>query len=397
MKDIGLYIHIPFCKRKCYYCDFVSFSNSEEKIEEYIDCLICEIKEVAENVKFQFQQKKGDLVNVRSIYIGGGTPSYIDSKYIKQILNTIRNSYDFVMAGLIDKQEQFPEITIEINPGTVTEEKLLDYKNSGVNRISIGMQATQDRLLTQLDRIHSYQEFEMTYHLTRKVGFENINIDFMFGLPNQTLDDVKESLQKIKILNPEHVSVYSLIVEDGTTLSKQIEEGIMKLPNDRLERTMYWTIKNFLEENGYKHYEISNFAMQNKESRHNLDCWNQKEYFGFGVAAHSYVDNVRFSNITDLNSYIENYKNNEPEKNFVFHEKENYLDMMKEYLLLGFRKIKGVSKRDFENKFQLPIESIFKLELEELKRKDLILENEDFYYLSDKGIDLANLVFEKFV
>lgn len=397
MKDIGLYIHIPFCKRKCYYCDFVSFSNSEEKIEEYIDCLICEIKEVAENVKFQFQQKKGDLVNVRSIYIGGGTPSYIDSKYIKQILNTIRNSYDFVMAGLTDKQEQFPEITIEINPGTVTEEKLLDYKNSGVNRISIGMQATQDRLLTQLDRIHSYQEFEMTYHLTRKVGFENINIDFMFGLPNQTLDDVKESLQKIKILNPEHVSVYSLIVEDGTTLSKQIEEGIMKLPNERLERTMYWTIKNFLEENGYKHYEISNFAMLNKESRHNLDCWNQKEYFGFGVAAHSYVDNVRFSNITDLNSYIENYKNNEPEKNFVFHEKENYLDMMKEYLLLGFRKIKGVSKRDFENKFQLPIESIFKLELEELKRKDLILENEDFYYLSDKGIDLANLVFEKFV
>lgn len=397
MKDIGLYIHIPFCKKKCNYCDFVSFANSEEKIEEYINCLICEIKEVAENVKFQFQQKKGDLVNVRSIYLGGGTPSYIDSKYIKQILNTIRNSYDFVMAGLTDKQEQFPEITIEINPGTVTEEKLLDYKNSGVNRISIGMQATQDRLLTQLDRIHSYQEFEMTYHLTRKVGFENINIDFMFGLPNQTLDDVKESLQKIKILNPEHVSVYSLIVEDGTTLSKQIEEGIMKLPNERLERTMYWTIKNFLEENGYKHYEISNFAMPNKESRHNLDCWNQKEYFGFGVAAHSYVDNVRFSNITDLNSYIENYKNNEPEKNFVFHEKENYLDMMKEYLLLGFRKIKGVSKRDFENKFQLPIESIFKLELEELKRKDLILENEDFYYLSDKGIDLANLVFEKFV
>ena len=397
MKDIGLYIHIPFCKKKCNYCDFVSFANSEEKIEEYINCLICEIKEVAENVKFQFQQKKGDLVNVRSIYLGGGTPSYIDSKYIKQILNTIRNSYDFVMAGLIDKQEQFPEITIEINPGTVTEEKLKDYKNSGVNRISIGMQATQDRLLTQLGRIHSYQEFEMTYHLARKVGFENINIDFMFGLPNQTLDDVKESLQKIKILNPEHVSVYSLIVEDGTTLSKQIEEGIMKLPDERLERTMYWTIKNFLEENGYKHYEISNFAMPNKESRHNLDCWNQKEYFGFGVAAHSYVDNVRFSNITDLNSYIENYKHNEPEKNFVFHEKENYLDTMKEYLLLGFRKIKGVSKRDFENKFQLPIESIFKLELEELRGKDLILENEDFYYLSDKGIDLANLVFEKFV
>ena len=397
MKDIGFYIHIPFCKKKCNYCDFVSFANSEEKIEEYINCLICEIKEVAENVKFQFQQKKGDLVNVRSIYLGGGTPSYIDSKYIKQILNTIRNSYDFVMAGLIDKQEQFPEITIEINPGTVTEEKLKDYKYSGVNRISIGMQATQDRLLTQLGRIHSYQEFEMTYHLARKVGFENINIDFMFGLPNQTLDDVKESLQKIKILNPEHVSVYSLIVEDGTTLSKQIEEGIMKLPDERLERTMYWTIKNFLEENGYKHYEISNFAMPNKESRHNLDCWNQKEYFGFGVAAHSYVDNVRFSNITDLNSYIENYKHNEPEKNFVFHEKENYLDTMKEYLLLGFRKIKGVSKRDFENKFQLPIESIFKLELEELRGKDFILENEDFYYLSDKGIDLANLVFEKFV
>lgn len=397
MKDIGLYIHIPFCKKKCNYCDFVSFANSEEKIEEYINCLICEIKEVAENVKFQFQQKKGDLVNVRSIYIGGGTPSYIDSKYIKQILNTIRNSYDFVMAGLIDKQEQFPEITIEINPGTVTEEKLKDYKYSGVNRISIGMQATQNRLLTQLGRIHSYQEFETTYLLAREIGFNNINIDFMIGLPNQTIEDIKESLQKIKKLNPEHVSVYSLIVEENTILSKQIEEGTLKLLEENKEREMYWTVKNFLEENGYNHYEISNFAKPNRESRHNMDCWNQKEYFGFGVAAHSYVDNVRFSNITDLNSYIENYKHNEPEKNFVFHEKENYLDTMKEYLLLGFRKIKGVSKKDFENKFQLPIESIFKLELEELKEKGLILENEDTYYLSDKGIDFANLVFEKFV
>ena len=397
MKDIGLYIHIPFCKKKCNYCDFVSFANSEEKIEEYINCLICEIKEVAENVKFQFQQKKGDLVNVRSIYIGRGTPSYIDSKYIKQILNTIRNSYDFVMAGLIDKQEQFPEITIEINPGTVTEEKLKDYKYSGVNRISIGMQATQNRLLTQLGRIHSYQEFETTYLLAREIGFNNINIDFMIGLPNQTIEDIKESLQKIKKLNPEHVSVYSLIVEENTILSKQIEEGTLKLLEENKEREMYWTVKNFLEENGYNHYEISNFAKPNRESRHNMDCWNQKEYFGFGVAAHSYVDNVRFSNITDLNSYIENYKHNEPEKNFVFHEKENYLDTMKEYLLLGFRKIKGVSKKDFENKFQLPIESIFKLELEELKEKGLILENEDTYYLSDKGIDFANLVFEKFV
>lgn len=397
MKDIGLYIHIPFCKKKCNYCDFVSFANSEEKIEEYINCLICEIKEVAENVKFQFQQKKGDLVNVRSIYLGGGTPSYIDSKYIKQILNTIRNSYDFVMAGLIDKQEQFPEITIEINPGTVTEEKLKDYKYSGVNRISIGMQATQNRLLTQLGRIHSYQEFKTTYLLAREIGFNNINIDFMIGLPNQTIEDIKESLQKIKKLNPEHVSVYSLIVEENTILSKQIEEGTLKLPEENKEREMYWTVKNFLEENGYNHYEISNFAKPNRESRHNMDCWNQKEYFGFGVAAHSYVDNVRFSNITDLNSYIENYKHNEPEKNFVFHEKENYLDTMKEYLLLGFRKIKGVSKKDFENKFQLPIESIFKLELEELKEKGLILENEDTYYLSDKGIDFANLVFEKFV
>ena len=397
MKDIGLYIHIPFCKKKCNYCDFVSFANSEEKIEEYINCLICEIKEVAENVKFQFQQKKGDLVNVRSIYIGGGTPSYIDSKYINQILNTIRNSYDFVMAGLIDKQEQFPEITIEINPGTVTEEKLKDYKYSGVNRISIGMQATQNRLLTQLGRIHSYQEFKTTYLLAREIGFNNINIDFMIGLPNQTIENIKESLQKIKKLNPEHVSVYSLIVEENTILSKQIEEGTLKLPEENKEREMYWTVKNFLEENGYNHYEISNFAKPNRESRHNMDCWNQKEYFGYGVAAHSYVDNVRFSNITDLNSYIENYKHNEPEKNFVFHEKENYLDTMKEYLLLGFRKIKGVSKKDFENKFQLPIESIFKLELEELKEKGLILENEDTYYLSDKGIDFANLVFEKFV
>ena len=297
-KELGIYVHIPFCKQKCYYCDFISYSNKYNEIPQYIESLIKEIE------AFDFEN-----YNVTTIYIGGGTPSYIDSKYIKQILAKIKEKTKYEMA----------EITIEVNPGTVTESKLKDYKEAGINRISIGLQSTKNQLLKQIGRIHTYEEFLDSYNLAKKVGFENINVDLMLGLPNQNINDLRESLTKVIYLNPNHISIYSLIVEEGTKIENLLEEGKLELPAEEQERNMYWYVKNTLELNGYQHYEISNFAKKGKESKHNLNCWNQEEYVGFGTAAHSYINGVRYSNTEKIEEYIENIKK-EKDSIYQIHE-----------------------------------------------------------------------------
>ena len=219
----------------------------------------------------------------------------------------------------------------------------------------------------------------------------------MIGLPKQNLSDVEKSVQKVISLNPEHVSVYSLIVEEGTNLEKQIQEGKLILPKEELERKEYWAVKNLLEASGYEHYEISNFAKPEKESRHNLDCWEQKEYLGFGVAAHSYTDGVRYSNTTNLEEYIRNYQEKKPENNFIFHEKQDEESQKKEYMLLGLRKIKGVQISKFKEKFaENPIYR-YHFELDQLVKDGLLEVDDDWIYLTDRGIDLANIVWEKFV
>lgn len=380
-KELGIYLHIPFCKQKCNYCDFVSFSDKCEKIESYIECLEKEIN------KFDFSN-----FMVTTIYIGGGTPSFINSKYIKLIMNTLYNKIDINK----NKKDKL-EITIEVNPGTVTKEKLQDYKEAGINRLSIGLQTSQDRLLKQIGRVHSYQEFIETYQSAKEVGFENINIDLMLGLPNQTLKDLKESLNKIIELNPNHISVYSLILEEGTKLFNQIENNEFKLPDEESERNMYWYVKNMLELNEYNHYEISNFSKKGKESKHNLNCWNQKEYIGFGVAAHSYLYNTRFSNTNNLEDYINNINNNEFKKNIRIEEEQNKEDQEKEYMMLGFRKIDGVNISKFKEKFiDNPI-FIYKDKLNKLVEEGLIEIDLNNIRLTSKGIDFANLVFEEFV
>lgn len=219
----------------------------------------------------------------------------------------------------------------------------------------------------------------------------------MIGLPNQTLENVKNSLDKILKLNPEHISVYSLIVEDKTKLSEDIESKKLILPSEELERNMYNLVKDTLNKNEYIHYEISNFAKDGKESKHNLSTWNQEEYFGFGIAAHSFMDNIRFSNTDDIESYIHNYKANEPNNNFVFHEKLNYLSKTKEYVMLSFRKIEGISKKNFEEKFGLDIYRIFNDELTKLINEELIIDKNEHIRLTDKGLDLANQVFKEFI
>lgn len=372
---IGIYVHIPFCKKKCDYCDFISYCGKDDLIEKYVDS----VKKEIDHVKIKSE--------ITTIYIGGGTPSYIDSKFIVQILEKIKEK----------NVAQDAEITIEVNPGTITQEKLQDYIDCGINRISIGLQTTNDELLKQIGRIHNYEQFLETYKLAKKVGFKNINVDLMLGLPNQRIIDLKESLENVLRLAPKHISVYSLIVEDGTPIANKIKNEKLKLPDDELERNMYWYVKNTLELNGYKHYEISNFAKKGYESKHNMNCWNQMEYVGIGTAAHSYRDITRYSNTEDIKEYIKNVQKGEFEKNRIIHEIQKEEDSKKEFMLLGLRKIDGLKISEFKNKFGDNPIYLYRNELKKLSDEKLIIIQDDNIRLSNKGIDLANLVWEEFV
>lgn len=387
-KNVGLYIHIPFCKQKCQYCDFNSYAGKENLIETYMKWVEFELKGVGEGNRVDYENNLDDLIVVKSIYIGGGTPSFIDSKYIEKIMEIVKECYTIDINA---------EITIEVNPGTVSQKKLETYLNSGINRISIGLQSTHNEILSKLGRVHSYEEFLYTYNLARKVGFKNINVDLMLGLPNQSLNDLQESITEVVNLEPEHISVYSLIIENGTPFCEKLEKQEIALPSDELERAMYWETKRKLEKAGYTHYEISNFAKPGFESKHNLSCWNQEEYIGIGAAAHSYTNNVRYSNIDSIEDYIRNYENGNEIDNFVFHEKQNKESKMKEFMMLGLRKIQGIHIQDFKNKFgENPI-YLYKKELEKLVNEELLEIDGDIIKLTDKGIDLANLVWEEFV
>jgi len=387
MKELGMYIHIPFCKKKCHYCDFISYSNKSEWIEEYITCIKEEIKQVAKCNQIALENKEDEAIIIKTIYIGGGTPSYIDGQYIKEIIETARNYLT------IDPNA---EITIEINPGTVDINKLELYKKAGINRLSIGLQSSNQKTLEILGRIHSYKEFEDAYKTAKKIGFDNINVDLMIGVPNQSIQEVEEGIEKIIKLNPNHISVYSLIIEENTKIQKQIENKELKLPDEKIEREMYWLVKQKLEEAGFIHYEISNFAKKGYESKHNLDCWSQKEYIGFGAAAHSYTNGIRYSNIEDLQTYIQNIKQDKPENNFIFHEKQTHSSKIQEYMLLNLRKLEGVNINKFIEQFNGNPIYIFKEELEKLEKQGLI-QIEENIKLTEKGIDLANLVWEEFV
>ena len=377
---LGIYIHIPFCKSKCSYCDFISFKNQNSKIEQYIDCLIKELQ----SKNWNEITKKYEIT---TIYIGGGTPSYIEEKFIIRILETLNNITDFKNV----------EITIEINPGTVTKNKLQQYKLSGINRLSIGLQSTKNELLKKIGRIHTFEDFLDTYTNAENVGFNNINVDLMIGLPNQNISDIKHSLKEVVKLNPNHISVYSLILEESTALYENVKNGIVNLPSEELERQMYWYTKNFLELNGYNHYEISNFCKIGNESKHNLNCWEQKQYLGFGVSAHSYFGAKRYSNTENLEEYINNAKNNQFNKSVILHESQTNDDMKKEYMLLGLRKLQGVNISTFKEKFVENPVYLYRNELSKLVNDGLLIIDGDFIKLTNKGLDLANLVWEEFV
>lgn len=371
-KELGLYIHIPFCVNKCAYCDFLSAPATDKTKELYVDALINEIngyKDVLKDYK------------IKTIFIGGGTPSSIKEEYIVRILKAI------------GQVENIKEVTIEVNPGTLTKAKLEAYLDAGINRLSIGLQSADNEELKVLGRIHTYEEFEENYRLARSVGFKNINIDLMSALPGQTMTKWRETLDKVIILEPEHISAYSLIIEEDTPFYDKYNEG--NLPSEEEDRKIYEITKEVLLKNGFTRYEISNYAKPGFESMHNSSYWTGVEYLGLGLGSSSYLNLHRFHNETDLDKYIEVSK--DPRQIIKEVTELTIKERMEEYIFLGLRMSKGISKKEFRKKFLVTIESIYERLILKLISQGLIIEDHDRIFLTDKGIDISNYVLSQFI
>ena len=362
MRPLELYIHIPFCVKKCKYCDFFSGPSTADQRETYVKSLCRDIRSYTELAK---------AYRVISIFVGGGTPSTLTAEQMQQIFKAVRETF-YV--------EENAEITIEMNPGTVDREKLSGYKKCGINRLSIGLQSTKDQELQRLGRIHTYEEFLETYRLARAEGFGNINIDLMSAIPGQSLADWEESLRTVAELDPEHISAYSLIIEEGTPFYEEYGEGrhAEELPDEETERKMYWRTKEILASYGYERYEISNYAKSGYACRHNLGYWDRTEYLGIGTGAASLIDNSRFD-------YGE-----EPQK-------LSTSEQMEETMFLGLRKMKGVSKKQFSEIFGRSMESVYGDVLKDMEQKGLLTIEDEFVKLTSRGIDVSNYVMSEFL
>lgn len=368
----SLYIHIPFCKNKCLYCDFPSFHGKDNFMDNYIDALCKEIE-----VK--------STKEISTIFIGGGTPTYLDVKNIEKLGKVLANL----------RVAENLEFTVEGNPGTFTREKLLALKEMGVNRLSIGLQAFQNTLLKKIGRIHRIEDFIKSYNLAREVGFNNINVDIMFGLPDQTLEMWVETLNEIIKLNPEHISAYSLIIEEGTPFYSMDLEEKLKLPSEDTEREMYRKTKEILEKNNYFQYEISNFSKEGKQCRHNLVYWDLNEYIGCGSAAHSFIENKRISNTEDIKVYIDKMREKNDATEEIHMNSRN--ESIEEFMFMGLRKINGVSIKEFYNRFNIDINCLYKDVIEKFINNGLLLKNRDNLRLSDRGVELSNIVMQEFL
>lgn len=380
-EDISIYIHIPFCKKKCFYCDFVSFDNKEELIQKYVDTL-CE--EIIQNAEILSEY------NIKTIYFGGGTPSFIDSKYIVQIMNILK------LFNLNDKLE---EVTIEVNPNSATPEKLQDYYDCGINRISIGLQSTHDKILRNIGRSHNFKDFKNTLQNAKNVGFTNISVDLIYPLPGLNLNSFKDSLNSIMKLKDEfnikHISVYNLEVHENTRLNFLLKEGFLSLCNEDEEYEMREELNQILKNYGYNKYEISNYSLPSFESKHNLCYWNQEKYLGFGVNASSFFNLKRYKNTSSIEKYMNGINNNE---NIIEESEElDKLGLMKEYVILKLRLKSGINILEFKEKFDTDIFDIFKTELASLKKDKLVFINNDNISLTDRGEEVANIVWEMFI
>ncbi len=381
-ENIGIYIHIPFCKKKCFYCDFVSYENKENLIQEYIDTVCLEILQNAEILS---------EYNISTIYFGGGTPSLIKVEYIEKILNTLKL--------FVTDEKEIKEITIEINPNSASLDKLEKYYNLGINRLSIGLQSTHDKILRNIGRLHTFNDFKEVLKNANAVGFKNISVDLIYPLPGLNLSGFKETLNSmIKLkdeFNIKHISVYNLEVHENTRLDFLLKEGFVSLCNEDEEYKMREELNKRLQDNGFVKYEISNYAYPGFESKHNLCYWNQEKYIGFGVNASSFFNLKRYRNTSNIDKYIDGIKNN---KNIVVETEElDKLSLMKEYIILKLRLSKGVEISEFKQKFGTDIFDIFNTEFNSLKKDNLVNITSKNISLTNRGEEVANIVWEMFV
>lgn len=367
-RDLELYIHIPFCVKKCAYCDFLSGPADEETMEYYVRALIREIESI-ESMK--------EMYRVVTVFVGGGTPSVLGGEQIERIFAALREKF---------AMESVREVTIEANPGTVTREKLKAYRSAGINRISFGLQSANNGELKQLGRIHTYEEFLESYMLAREEGFDNINIDLISAIPNQTVESWKSTVDRILKLQPEHISAYSLIVEEGTPFEKMYgEDGNRKeeLPSEEEERLIYQKTKKWLQEAGYERYEISNYAKKGYACRHNLGYWERKEYLGLGLGASSLIGNVRFQNTEEMKTYLkysDDVRKRKQSEEVLTKEEE-----LEEIIFLGLRKKDGISKKE--------VDFFCGEQIEKMICQGFLEEKDGNIRLTERGIDISNYVF----
>lgn len=382
----GIYIHIPFCVHKCIYCDFLSAPADDAVKYAYTKALINEIRNTADKQVIDKQINDNQTRDkITSIFFGGGTPSVLPDGCIADILMAVRDCFDI---------EDDAEITMECNPGTVNEIRLSEYRAAGVNRLSFGLQSADNNELKMLGRIHTFEQFVESFRLARKAGFNNINVDLMSAIPGQTEATLENTFDKVMVLQPEHISVYSLILEDGTYLADNIDK-FPPVPDEDEDRRMYHMTKERLHSAGYERYEISNYSRKGFECRHNLLYWNRGEYYGFGCSAAGFIGNERYSDIRDVKKYIE--LNGDIEK---LHEKIEILtkeDAIEEFMFLGLRKMAGVDVMDFQRRFGVPIENVYAKEIEHNIDKGLLIRQGDMLKLTEYGTDICNTVMSDFI
>lgn len=393
MKNLSIYIHIPFCVKKCHYCDFLSAPSTEEIRQKYVERLCQELRD-----RSMLCRKK----EVDSIFFGGGTPSLLSEEEIQKIMETVRAEFTILSNA---------EITVEVNPGTITKEKLLTYQKLGINRLSVGLQSAENKELKNLGRIHTWESFLESFQLIRQMGFHNVNLDLMSALPGQTCASYEKTLEKILQLKPEHISAYSLIVEEGTLFYQWYGPGGLRqkeLPSEEEERKMYQQTEEILKEHGYYRYEISNYALPGYECKHNIGYWKRKEYLGVGLGAASLLEiqekeaaktgrnckMQRISNETSLEKYL---KGNDAWEREI--TELSLSDEMEEFMFLGLRMMEGIRGPEFEEAFGVPLAAVYGETLDKLVRQGLMefYAETERYALTKRGIDVSNLVFVEFI
>lgn len=371
-KEFRLYAHIPFCIKKCAYCDFLSWPDSQRNQERYVQALCREISAYRGN----FPRR------VSSVFLGGGTPSILNPELLEKIMDSLYGAFSFA---------ENPEISIEANPGTVTLEKLRAYKRMGIGRISFGLQSARNEELQELGRIHTYEEFLEGYDMARRAGFDNINVDLISGIPGQTVKSWQRNLTQVMKLKPEHISAYSLIIEEGTPFAQRE----LNLPDEEEEREMYESTAETLGQNGYVQYEISNYALPGRACAHNLGYWARDDYLGLGLGAASLVNNRRWNNTDSMEEYQAGA--GEPERIRVCQEDLSVSEQMEETMILGLRRMEGVWRKDFREMYDVELEEVYGDVIGRLVKLGLLADDGRRIFLTRRGISLSNQVFVEFM